>query len=193
MAKILLLNSGLKHTQTVMKPFLSRLEGYLNEHCDYLDIRYASQFDERTFFQYDQVVFLFQVALNSIPSSTLEIFERLEKQPKGHVEVYALIGCDEYEPEKCDLSEKIIQNWCQREHLKYKGSLKIGSIFFIMNTLSRFVVSNEMKKLAQAIIHHQEFYGKTTMLTDRIFMKKANQYWNKEIKKMNKHQKKQKH
>ena len=62
-----------------------------------------------------------------------------------------------------------------------------------MNTLSRFVVSNEMKKLAQAIIHHQEFYGKTTMLTDRIFMKKANQYWNKEIKKMNKHQKKQKH
>ena len=45
-----------------MKPFLSRLEGYLNEHCDYLDIRYASQFDERTFFQYDQVVFLFPVA-----------------------------------------------------------------------------------------------------------------------------------
>lgn len=24
------------------------------------------------------------------------------------------------------------------------------------------------------------------MLTDRIFMKKANQYWNKEVKKMNK-------
>ncbi len=66
-----------------MKPFLSRLEGYLNEHCDYLDIRYASRFDERTFFQYDQVVFSFPVALNSIPSSTLEIFERLEKQPKG--------------------------------------------------------------------------------------------------------------
>lgn len=193
MAKILLLNSGLKHTQTFMKLFLSRLEGYLNEHCDYLDIRYASRFDERTFFQYDQVVFLFPVALNSIPSSTLEIFERLETQPKGNVEVYALIGCDEYEPEKCDLSEKIIKNWCQREHLKYKGSLKIGSIFFIMNTMSRFVVCNEMKKLAQAIIHHQEFYSQTTMLTDRIFMKKANQYWNKEIKKMNKHKKKQKH
>ncbi len=30
------------------------------------------------------------------------------------------------------------------------------------------------------------------MLTDRIFMKKANQYWNKEIKKMNKDRKKRK-
>lgn len=50
-----------------------------------------------------------------------------------------------------------------------------------------------MKRLSDAIIHHQDFYSKTTMLTDRIFMKKANQYWNKEIKKMNKHKKKQKH
>ena len=186
MAKILLLNSGLKHTQSFMKPFLSRLEVYLDEHCDCLDIRHVSTFDERTFFEYDQVVFLFMVALNSIPSSTLEIFERLESQPKGDTEVYAFIGCDEYEPEKCDISEKVLQNWCRREHLQYKGSLKIGSVFFIMKTISRFVVSNEMKKFAQAIINPQEFYGKTTMLTDRIFMKKANQYWNKEIKKVNK-------
>lgn len=186
LAKILLLNSGLKHTQTFMKPFLSRLEVYLDDRCDCLDVRYVSTFDERTFFQYDQVIFLFFIALDSIPSSTLEIFERLESQPKGLTEIYALIACDEYEPEKCDISEKILQNWCQREQLHYKGSLKIGSALFIMKTISRFVVSNEMKRLSDAIIHHQDFYSKTTMLTDRIFMKKANQYWNKEVKKMNK-------
>ena len=63
-----------------------------------------------------------------------------------------------------------------------------------MKTISRFVVSNEMKRLSDAIIHHQDFYSKTTMLTDRIFMKKANQYWNKEVKKMNKlKRKRQKH
>ena len=147
-----------------MKPFLSRLEVYLDDRCDCLDVRHVSTFDERTFFQYDQVIFLFFIALDSIPSSTLEI----------------------YEPEKCDISEKILQNWCQREQLHYKGSLKIGSALFIMKTISRFVVSNEMKRLSDAIIHHQDFYSKTTMLTDRIFMKKANQYWNKEVKKMNK-------
>ena len=186
LAKILLLNSGLKHTYTVMKPFLSRLEVYLDGRCDCLDVRNTMTFDERTFFEYDQVVFIFPVALDSIPSSTLEIFHRLESQQKGFAEVYALIACDEYEPEKCDISEKILQNWCQREQLHYKGSLKIGSALFIMKTISRFVVSNEMKRLSDAIIHHQDFYSKTTMLTDRIFMKKANQYWNKEVKKMNK-------
>lgn len=169
-----------------MKPFLSRMEAYLNEHCDCLDIRHVSTFDERTFFEYDQVIFLFLTALNSIPSSTLEIFERLESQPKGKMEIYALIGCDEFEPEKCDISERILQNWCRKEKLQYMGSLKIGSILFVMKTISRFVVSNEIKKFAQAIINHQEFCSKTTMLTDHLFMKKANQYWNKEIKKINK-------
>lgn len=86
LAKILLLNSGLKHTQTFMKPFLSRLEVYLDDRCDCLDVRHVSTFDERTFFQYDQVIFLFFIALDSIPSSTLEIFERLESQPKGPTE-----------------------------------------------------------------------------------------------------------
>lgn len=190
MAKILLINSGLKHTYTVMKPFLSRLEVYLDGRCDCLDVRNTMTFDERTFFEYDQVVFIFPVALDSIPSSTLEIFHRLESQQKGFAEVYALIACDEYESEKCDISERILQNWCLREHLQFKGSLKIGSAFFIMKTMSRFVVSNEIKKFSEAILKHQNFSGKITMLTDRIFMKKANQYWNKEIKKVNKEKKK---
>ena len=63
MAKILLLNSGLKHTQTFMKPFLSRLEVYLDDRCDCLDVRHVSTFDERTFFQYDQVFFFSSLRL----------------------------------------------------------------------------------------------------------------------------------
>lgn len=186
MAKILLLSSGLKHAQEFVDPFLKRLEVYLNAQKNWVDVRNAESFDERAFFEYDQVVFLFFTALDSIPSSTLEIFEKLESQNKNNTEIYVLIGCDEYEAEKCDLSEKIIKKWCERENLVFKGSLKIGSGLFIMKSASKFVVSNYIKNFAAAILKHENVNLKVTMLTDKIFMKMANKYWNKEIHKKQK-------
>lgn len=187
MSKILLVSSGLKHAQEFIEPFLKRLEVYLSSHDNcVIDVRNASNFDERAFFEYDQVVFLFSIALDSIPSSTLEIFEKLENQLKNKTEVYALIACDEYEPEKCNLSEKIIMKWCEKENLQFKGSLKIGSVLFIMKSASKFVVSNYIKSFASAILKHEETHSKVTMLTDKIFMKMANKYWNKEIRKKHK-------
>ncbi|WP_050636699.1 hypothetical protein [Candidatus Stoquefichus sp. SB1] len=187
MAKILLVSSGLKHAQEFVEPFLKRLEVYLSGHDDcVIDVRNAANFDERVFFEYDQVVFLLTIALDSIPSSTLEIFEKLENQLKNNTEVYALIACDEYEPEKCNLSEKIIKKWCEKENLQFKGSLKIGSVLFIMKSASKFVVSNYIKSFASAILKHEETHSKVTMLTDKIFMKTANKYWNKEIRKKHK-------
>lgn len=189
MAKILILCSGLKHTQTYISPFIERLEVHLSRNSDCVDIRNIMTFDERTFFEYDQVIFVFLPALDSIPSSTLEIFQKLEGQKKNNTEVYAMIACDEYETEKCDLSEKIIERWCEREHLHYKGSLKIGSVFFIMKTASRFIVSNHIKNFASAILNNEEFYSRVTVLTEKMFMKKANQYWEKEIKRKKKENK----
>lgn len=186
MAKILLLSSGLKHAQDLVEPFLKRLEVYLSSQSDCVDVRNTTTFDARTFFEYDQVVFIFSTALDSIPSSTLEIFQQLENQPKNHTEVYALIACDEYEAEKCNLSEKIIEKWCQRENLPFQGSLKIGSFLFIMKSASKFVVSNYIKSFAGAILKHEHVSLKVSMLTDKIFMKMVNKYWNKEIKKKHK-------
>lgn len=186
MSKILLLSSGLKHAQMFVDPFLKRLEVYLSSQDNYVDIRNVQSFDERTFFEYDQVVFLFTTALNSIPSSTLEIFQKLEFQEKNHTEVYALLACDEYETEKCDLSEKVLKSWCQRERLSYKGSLKIGSALFIMKGTTKYIVSNAIKNFAQKIFNHQDVYMRVTLLSNRRFMKKANHYWSKEIKKKRK-------
>ena len=94
MSKILLLCSGLKHTSEYVQPFLKRLEVYMGSKCDCLDVRNAVTFDERTIFEYDQVIFIFTTTMNSIPSSTLEIFYKLESQVKKGTEIYAVIGCD---------------------------------------------------------------------------------------------------
>ncbi|MEG0276977.1 MAG: hypothetical protein RR630_08100 [Coprobacillus sp.] len=186
MSKILLISSSLKHAQDFMNPFIKRLEVYLSSKSDCVDVRTAGNFDERAFFEYDQVVFVFFTALDSIPSSTLEIFEKLENQSKQKTQIYTIIACDEYEAEKCNLSEKIVANWCQKEGMNFKGSLKIGSGLFIMKSASRFVVSNYIKNFASAILERKSIHLKITMLTENIFMKTANKYWNKEIRKKHK-------
>lgn len=186
MSKVLLLSSGLINAQKAMYPFLERLEVYLSDQVDCIDVRNTETFEERTFFEYDQVIFIFSCALNSIPSTTLEIFNKLEGQEKNKTEIYALIACDEYEAENCNLSEKIMKQWCKNQQLVFKGSLKIGSSLFIMQGASGLVVSNYIKNFAHAIIDHQEVCLKVSMLTDKIFMKKANAYWRKEIKKKQK-------
>lgn len=190
MSKILLLSSGLKHAQNYADPFLERLEVYLTHQCDCVDVRNTKSFDERTFFQYDQVIFIFFTALDSIPSSTLEMFHKLEGQKKENQDIYSLIICDEFETEKCDLSEKIVKQWCQTENLNYNGSLKIGSGLFIMKTASRFIVSKYIKDFAGAIVKRNEYYSRVTLFNENVFMKKGNQYWSKEIKKKKKEKKK---
>lgn len=186
MSKILLINSGLRHAQDFVEPFLKRLEVHLTSKSDCVDVRNASTFDERTFFEYDQVVFVFSIAMNCIPSTTLEIFQKLENQPKNHTEIYALMACDEFETEKCHLSEKMIAKWCDKENLQFKGSLKIGSCLFIMKSVSRYVAASYVKDFAIAILKHQDIHSGVTMLSDKIFMKTANKYWMKEIKKKHK-------
>lgn len=186
MPKVLLLSSGLKHVQEFTNPFLKRLEVYLSSHLDCVDVRNIMTFDERTFFEYDKVVFIFMIAMDSIPSSTLEIFQRLENQASNKIDIYSIIACDEFETEKCDLSEKILKKWCEKKKYQYKGSLKIGSALVIMKTTSKYVLSNYIKKFANAIIHGEESYLKMTVLTEKSFLKKANRYWNKQIKKTKK-------
>lgn len=192
MAKILIINSSLKHAQDFVDPFVQRLLVHLSKEAECVDVRTTNSFDERTFFEYDQVIFAFMTALDSIPSSTLEVFQKLEGQPKNNADVYALIACDEYETEKCDLSQKIIEKWCEKENLHFRGSLKIGSVLFINKSASKFVVANYIKGFAIAILKQAKVYSRVTMLTENIFMKTANKYWNKEIKKKSKEKRQKK-
>ena len=183
MSKILILSSGLPKSHQYVVPFIERLHIYLKKSCDFVDIRNVTNFDERTFFNYDQIVFVFMLAMNSIPSSTLEILNKLEGYTKNNQEVYGFILTDEYECEKCDYAHKVLKNWCDREQLNIKGTLKIGSALVIMNGSHKFVTSNRIKQFAECISHHEESALTDTLFSEKSFLAKGNQFWNKEIKK----------
>ena len=182
MSRILILSSGLVNSHQYVLPFIDRLEAHLRKSSDFVDIRNIRTFDERTFFEYDQVVFVFMIQMNSIPSSTLEIFEKLEEYKKKDTEVYALILSDEYECEKCDYAHKVLKNWCDKEGLYMKGTLKVGSSLVIMNSSHKYVTSNRIKQFASAIVNHEEAILTDTLFSQTSFLTKANQFWNKEIK-----------
>ena len=182
MSKVLILSSGLIKSHQYVLPFINRLESHLRKSCEVVDIRNVINFDERTFFEYDQVIFVFMVAMNSLPSSTLEIFERLEKCKMKNTEVYALIATDEFECEKCDYAHKVIKNWSDKAHLQMKGTLKIGSALVIMQSTHKYVTSNRIKQFAGNIVNHEESSLTDTLFYQTTFLNKANQFWNKEIK-----------
>ena len=183
MSKILILSSGLVNSHQYITPFVERLEVHLKKSSDFVDIRNVKNFDERTFFEYNQVVFVFMVAMNSIPSTTLEIFEKVKNFKHDKQEIYALLLTDEFECEKCDYAHKVIKNWCLREGLIMKGTLKIASSLVIMNSSHKFVTSNRIKQFANAIINHEETSLTDTFFSQTTFLAKANQFWSKEIKK----------
>lgn len=193
MSKILIISSGLKHSHAFIEPYLKRLDVYLTERDATVDIRNAMTFDERTFFSYDQIIFVFMNHMDCVPSSTLEIFQKLENQKKSQQEVYAMIICDEYEPEKCDISEKIVRKWCQKENLIFKGALKLGSGLVIMKSVTKFAVSSMLLKFALKIIDHQDVSMKLTLLSLKKFLKKGNHYWFAEMKKKRKEMVKMNH
>lgn len=190
MAKRLLISSGLEGTKEYVKPFLNRLFIYLSKHCSVVDIRDINTFDERSFFEYDQVVFVFFIALDSIPSSTLEIFKKLEGYDKKDTQIYTMALCDEYEPEKCNLAVRTIKQWCIKENMKYMGALKIGAALYLLNDTSRLVVANKIQEFAGAMIQERSIELKVSMLSQKKFLKQANKYWYKGIKKNVKNHKK---
>lgn len=181
MSKILMVTSGLKHTQSFLEPYTRRLNSFLTRKGATVDIRTAQTFDERTFFSYDQVIFVFINTLESIPSSTLEIFEKLENQKKTNQEIYAMIVCDEYEPEKCNHSKRIIEKWCEKENLLFKGSFHLGSGLVIMKSPRRFSVVSQIEKFASKIILHQDVQMSFTLFSLNGFIRLANQYWHYEM------------
>lgn len=183
MSKVLILNSGLSETHQYVVPFITRLESHLRKTSEVVDIRNITNFDERTFFEYDQIVFVFMLAMNSIPSSTLEILNKLEACAKNNQEVYAFILTDEFECEKCDYAHKVLKNWCNREQLNMKGTLKIGSSLVIMQSTHKYVTSNRLKQFAECICKHEECKLTDTLFYQTTFLNKANHFWKKESKK----------
>lgn len=190
MSKVLIINSGLKHTDSYLEPYIKRLNVFLKKRQAVVDIRDILSFDERTFFSYDQIIFVFMNTLESIPSTMLEVFYKLETQKKDHQEVYAMIICDEYEPEKCDHSKKIIKKWCEKEGLQFKGSFHLGSGLIIMKSFRKYGAVAQIEKFATQICKHQEVNMSFTLFSLNSFIKMGNYYWQSEMNKKKKELKK---
>lgn len=189
MDRVLLINSGLKHSSIYVDPYLRKLKIFLEEEGNIVDVRNILSFDERTVFCYDVVIFLFLNTVDSIPSSTLEIFDKLESIELKEQLIYSIVLCDEYETEKCDISDKIVELWCKRRDIQYKGCLKIASVMVINKTIQRFPVTTMLKNASKTISNHQQLNSKITLLTLKNYLKVANKYWIKQAKKRQKEMK----
>lgn len=78
----------------------------------------------------DTLVFATPVYVDTLPSTTLEYLQKLEKHiVKNHLQfnVYAILNCGFYEGHQCALALNTYALWCQRSDVKWCGGIGIGS------------------------------------------------------------------
>ena len=182
MNKVLVISSSLRKACRYVDPFVNKLEVFLNKKCQ-VDVRSAYGLDIRIINDYDTIVFAFINASNLIPSSTLELFDDISKFTNHSQNIYTLICNDEYEIDRCDYSERVVEIFCDQYNLNYKGSLKIGSCFIINRMQYGLVLTGHIKRFATAIIENKEVDIHYTYTSKKQFMKDANRYWHKLISK----------
>lgn len=191
MAKILILSSGLRHADEMIMPLIEHLKAYLIGGSEFVDVRPSDTLRASSFAQYDKVIFAYPIALDTIPSSLLDIFKDLEAVPCKKADIYVLSCCDEYEPHHCQHSDRVVMNWCKSNHLSYRGSLNVGALYVMSQNVNQLVLYSYLKKMAVAILKDQDIDLEVTVFSLNSFMKNANRYWEKEIEKTIKKERKE--
>lgn len=182
MSKVLIISSSLRNACSHVDLFIDKLSVFLKKKC-YVDVRSAYGLDISIINDYDTVVFAFSNAANMIPSSTLELFDDLNHVTNSSQNIYIMICNDEYETDKCDYSERVVEIFCDQYNFNYKGSLKIGSSFIIHHMQYGLVLTNRIKQFATAIIDNKDISISFTYSNINHFIKIANRYWHNVISK----------
>ncbi|MEG0156719.1 MAG: hypothetical protein RR626_08780 [Anaerovoracaceae bacterium] len=80
--------------------------------------------------QIDNLVCVTPVYVDTIPSTVLDILEKIERAVSGKslsLNVYALTNCGFYEGEQCALALNTFNLWCKRCGFTFRGGLGIGA------------------------------------------------------------------
>ena len=110
----------------ILKLFLA------GHHVEIISLKSVSAYNAvlERFASIDTLVFATPVYVDSIPSTTLEYLQKLEKHIAGNeykFNVYAITNCGFYEGHQCQFALKTYQLWCERAGVNFLGGIGIGS------------------------------------------------------------------
>lgn len=127
----------------------------------------------------DNVLFVFPLYTDGVPSILLQLFKDIEKaETKNKPKINVIINCGFMEPFQNDTAVDIVKIFSEQCGFEFGSVLCIGSGEAIMGTPFKIFVNMKMKKFSKAVIKNSKKTFKVTMpITKSMFLKASTSYW----------------
>ena len=180
MAKLLIVNGSPRAPKSNSKKYIAILKKIWNGQVEeYMVTAKDHESVLSKIQQYDHLVFVFPLYVDSIPVPFMDFLKQLEKvQKERKPRLHVLINCGFLEAEQNEVAIKIIKLFCKKNHFSYGMTLCIGSGEAILTTPFAFIVKGKIRKFVYGIQRGKQKTLKATMpLSKKIFIKASAKYW----------------
>lgn len=128
---------------------------------------------------YTQVLFVFPLYADALPSGFLQFLKTLEAYPPARKPLISiLINCGFLEHEQNEVAIRMIQLFCRRNGYSMGAILMLGSGEAILDTPFKYIATRKIRQLAQSIAsgRYRTLTG-TMPLSKTLFRMAAEIYW----------------
>lgn len=129
--------------------------------------------------EYTQVLFVFPLYADALPSGFLQFLKNLEAHPStSKPRISILINCGFLEYEQNEVAVRMIQLFCRRNGYSMGSTLMLGSGEALLDTPFKYIAYRKIRQLAQSIAsgHYRTLTG-TMPLSKTLFRMAADIYW----------------
>ena len=128
---------------------------------------------------YTDILFVFPLYADALPSGFLEFLKTLENNPPAHKPTISiLINCGFLEHEQNETAIRMMQLFCNKNDYTVGSVLMLGSGEAILDTPFSFIARRNIRKLAKSIGTKKYTKISATMpLTKQLFKLAATVYW----------------
>lgn len=180
MGKILILNGSPRAPRSNSKQYAELFAGVSRAETAYFNITRTNHLELcRKLEEVTDVLFVFPLYADGIPTTLLQFLKNLEANPpQSKPTVSVLINCGFLEPEQNNVAVEMMGLFCEQNGYALGSVLKIGSGEAILTTPFRGMVRRKLRKLAEAMeTGSSQTFQVTMPLPKWMFLKASTTYW----------------
>ncbi len=180
MGKVMIINASPREAKSNSKKYAALFAKHCQWDTEYYPVSKSNHAELcRKMEQFSDVLFVFPLYVDSIPSPLLRFLKTLEENAPSHKPVISvLINCGFIEPEQNDVAVKTVRLFCRKNGVPFGSVLKIGSGEAILTTPLRIFISAKIKRFAASITTAKYKTMQSTMpISKKMFLKASSVYW----------------
>lgn len=180
MGKVLILNGSPRASKSNSKRYAELFTRYCRKECDYFPILKSNHIQlQQKLQEYDDVLFVFPLYVDSLPVGLLAFLKYLEENPPQSKPVISiLINCGFLEYQQNGIAVAMMRLFCRQCEYTLGSVLMLGGGEAILDTPLKLWAVWSIRKLAKSVTNRNYRLLHTTMpLTKKLFLRASTRYW----------------